>query len=226
VLAAGVAHEINNPMTFVTSNVQALAQDLDELAGDPELRREYVQDVLPATLDGIRRVNTIVGDILRFARKDPGVREPYDLVQQIETAVRMSRSYIKHFQVDVETCALPRMYGKPQQIVQALVNLIVNAAQASDAAGRIVIATALDGDEVVLRVTDFGTGMSPEVRARLFEPFFTTKPVGAGTGLGLAVVHGVVTSHAGSISVDSTPGAGSTFTIRLPAQSAATNAAA
>jgi signal transduction histidine kinase len=225
VLAAGVAHEINNPMTFVTANLQSMAEDLRELAGDPELLREYAEEVLPATLDGVQRVNTIVADILRFARTTPEEPELYDLCSQIETALRISQSRTKHCVIRMGTCASPPLLGHPQQIVQALVNVLLNAAQASPPGSTIEIDVCLEGTEVAVRVTDHGSGMSPEVRAHLFEPFFTTKPGGEGTGLGLAIVRGVVASQGGSIAVDSELGCGSCFTLRLPVDQVLSRAA-
>jgi signal transduction histidine kinase len=216
-LAAGVAHEINNPMSYVKSNVNSLYLDLKtNQALTPELR-EYVDDVLPATLDGIRRVTSIVADLRRFARGDPEAMEDYDLNHEVAVALRIARGQLgPGCEVSLELGALPHLLGHPGQVAQVVVNLLMNAAQAMPSGGRVTVRTRMEGDEAVLQVRDTGTGMTPEVRAKLFQPFFTTKPAGEGTGMGLAVVHGIVTSHQGRIHVDTTPGRGSTFTIRLP----------
>jgi signal transduction histidine kinase len=216
-LAAGVAHEINNPMAYVTSNVRALADAVRRLDPLPPALREYADDVLPDTLDGIDRVNTIVGDLRRFARDDRGAMEPYDLNEQVEVALRIAQRQWKHKAVIARSLGklLPAV-GCPQQIAQVLVNLIVNAAQAIPERGTIAIATRVDPDELHVEVRDDGSGMTPEAQKRLFQPFFTTKPAGVGTGLGLAVVHGIVRSHAGRIEVRSQVGLGSTFIVHLP----------
>jgi signal transduction histidine kinase len=216
-LAAGVAHEINNPMSYVKSNVHSLYLDLKmSKALTPELR-EYVDDVLPATLDGIRRVTSIVADLRRFARGDPEAMEEYDLNHEIAVALRIVRGQLNpRCEVVVELGELPRLLGHPRQVTQVVVNLLMNASQAMPASGRITVTTRMEGDEAVLEVQDTGIGMTPEVRAKLFQPFFTTKPAGEGTGMGLAVVHGIVAAHQGRIRVDSVPGQGSIFTVHLP----------
>jgi signal transduction histidine kinase len=129
----------------------------------------------------------------------------------------MTRSRLEpRCEVVVELGELPGMLGRPGQIAQVLVNLLVNAAQAMPEGGRIFVSTRAEGDEAVLVVRDTGQGMAPEVRERIFQPFFTTKPVGEGTGLGLSVVHGIIADHKGHIHVESAPGQGSTFIVRLP----------
>jgi signal transduction histidine kinase len=216
-LAAGMAHEINNPMSYVKSNVHAVLVDLRAQKELPPALREYVDDVLPATLDGIRRVCAIVADLRRFARGDPEAMSEYALNDEVAAALRMTRGKLQpRCEVVLELGELPAMLGRPGQIAQVLVNLLVNAAQAMPEGGRIFISTRADGDEAVLKVRDTGVGMAPEVRERIFQPFFTTKPVGEGTGLGLSVVHGIVADHKGHIEVESASGQGTTFTLRLP----------
>jgi signal transduction histidine kinase len=216
-LAAGVAHEINNPMSYVKSNVNSLLLDLQACGTLPAELREYVDDVLPATLDGIRRVTAIVADLRRFARGDPEAMVEYDLNQEVAVALRIARGQMgPQCEVSLDMKELPKLLGHPGQVAQVVVNLLMNAAQALPEGGRIFLSTRMEGDEAVLEVRDTGLGMTPEVRARLFEPFFTTKPAGEGTGMGLSVVHGIVTAHGGHIQVDSVPGRGATFTIHLP----------
>jgi len=216
-LAAGVAHEINNPMSYVKSNVNALLMDLRALKHLPPELNEYVDDVLPATADGIRRVVAIVADLRRFARGDPGALEEYDLNEEISVALRITRTQVQsHCQVEVTLADLPRLLGRPGQLAQVVVNLLMNAAQAMPGGGRIHLSTRMEADEAVLCVRDSGLGMTPEVQARLFQPFFTTKPAGEGTGMGLAVVHGIITSHQGRIDVESSAEGGTCFTVRLP----------
>jgi signal transduction histidine kinase len=215
-LAAGVAHEINNPMSFVTSNVHSMLRDLRDEPNLSEVMKEYVDDVLPATLDGIKRVNTIVGDLRRFARGDPEAHTSYELDAEVETALRITHGQLSHVRVEKELGGVGRSVGRPRQIVQVLVNLLVNAGQATAAGGEVRIRTRRDADSIHVEVSDTGTGMSEETKRHLFEPFFTTKPAGEGTGLGLSVVHGIVKSHGGRIEVESEEGKGTCFKLRLP----------
>ena len=216
-LAAGVAHEINNPMCFVTANVRSLMEQLATAESlSPELR-EYRDDILPATLDGIRRVNSIVGDMRRFARGETEQSTTFDLVAEVESAVRISRSQLKAGQVlDVELKGTPVVWGMPVQIGQVALNLIVNAIQASSDSSKILVSVGSHGGDATFAIRDQGIGMSPEVLGHLFLPFFTTKEVGKGTGLGLAVAHGIVKAHGGRIEVASEPGKGSCFEVFLP----------
>ncbi|WP_375769273.1 ATP-binding protein [Archangium gephyra] len=217
-LAAGVAHEINNPMAFVTSNVRLLSRDLAAQPQLPEELREYVDDVLPATLDGIRRVNAIVADLRRFARKDPEQPVEFDLNAEVSSAWRLSQGERKsRCKVELELGVLPPILGQPRQIGQVVLNLLVNAVQAVPGQGGVVkVRTRAEEGEVVVEVRDNGVGMTKEVLGQLFQPFFTTKPVGEGTGLGLAVAYGIITGHGGRIEVESEPGRGTCFTVRLP----------
>jgi signal transduction histidine kinase len=216
-LAAGIAHEINNPMSFVTANVQTVLKELRAVPDLPPQLRECVDDVLPETVDGIRRVNTIVADMRRFARGDPGGSESYDLNEQVERALRLSHHQLEqHCRVVRQLGDLPGLQGRPQEITQVLLNLLVNAAQAIPGDGTVTVTTRQVGDEVSVAVSDTGVGMPPEVRKHLFEPFFSTKGPGRGTGLGLAVSHGIVATHGGRIDVESEPGHGTCFTVVLP----------
>jgi two-component system, NtrC family, sensor kinase len=217
-LAAGVAHEINNPMSYVGSNLRLLVEDLPRLAPESELLREYRDDILPATLDGIERVNTIVADLGRFARGDTGRAKDFDLNQEVTAALRIASNELKdRARTEVSLANLPPVRGRPQELARVVVNLLVNAAHAVGEHGLVRVITRPQAGGVALTVADDGVGMTPETRARVFEPFFTTKPVGQGTGLGLAVVHGIVSRHGGRITVESERGRGSAFTVWLPA---------
>jgi len=216
-MAAGVAHEINNPMSYVTSNVEALLADLrDAPALAPKLQ-PYRDEILAETIDGIQRVNTIVADLRRFAREDPSAMVEFDLNEQVSAALRIARSQF-HPGVDlrVQLSRLPPAFGRPQQLTQVVLNLVVNAGQAIEGRGTVTVATRADPDEFHIEVRDTGAGMPPQVVEKLFQPFFTTKPVGKGTGLGLAVAHGIMRAHGGRIEVSSRVGWGTTFWIHLP----------
>jgi two-component system, NtrC family, sensor kinase len=216
-LAAGVAHEINNPMSFVTSNIRSLALDLKSMTRSPELLAEYETDVIPATLQGVERVNAIVSDLRRFSRGDPLSMVSYDLNDEMRAAARVAASQFTHgCRLEMKLGDVPMMTGQPRQIGQMMVNLLVNAAQAVGRSGTVVVETVTRSTDAVVTVRDTGSGMDAETLKKLFQPFFTTKPVGQGTGLGLAVTYGIVKTHRGTISVESAPGKGTCFTIVLP----------
>ncbi len=217
-IAASIAHEVNNPMCYVTANVEALVEDLTAMPQVPPELKEYVDDILPSTLDGIRRVNHIVADLRRFARGESAAVTEVNVNMEVAAAVRLAAGHLRErdrltLDLDPDPGVI---VGQPQQIGQVVLNLLINAAQATEAGGHMVISTRREGSDTVLVVADGGTGMTEEVQAHIFEPFFTTKTRGHGTGLGLAAVHVIVSKHGGTIAVASTPGSGTTFTVRLP----------
>jgi len=223
-LAAGVAHEINNPLAYVIANVDWARERSAELAGDgaagpdalDELRR-----VLDDAQEGASRVREIVRDLRLFARPDD-VAGKGDLRAAARSALAMAQNEIRHrARLESRLDEVPPVRGAEGRLGQVLLNLLVNAAQALPDASpqrhvvRLEVRRGGPG-EVVAEVSDTGVGMTPEVRARVFEPFFTTKPVGAGTGLGLFVCHGIVQALGGRIEVESEPGKGSTFRVVVP----------
>jgi len=253
-LSASVAHEINNPLAYVSSNLAVLDRDvralleilacyepgLDALAAArPELADEvrrldeewdlaYIKEnlgkVLDSTRQGARRVADIVHNLRGFARGDRGAAGPgsVDLQESISAALEMIRGRLDRRGIAVERRgdSVPPVAASPTQLNQVFLNLLVNAMQAIDAAqrerGRILIETALLGDEVRVEIRDDGCGMAPDVLAQIFDPFFTTKSAGEGTGLGLSISHGIVLDQGGRIEVESAPGEGSCFRVVLP----------
>ena len=219
-LVAGVAHEINNPLAYVQANLRALEEDLASLA----LPSRERQELLAETLDGTRRIQTIVKDLLTFSRHSG----EYDALSAVNVEATMeSALHIAQVHVTNAKASVIRQYGTVGTVMgiesrlgQVFLTLIMNAVQALPPSGgrrELLVSTRLEGGRVIVAVRDFGEGMTPEVRARLFTPFFTTKPVGKGTGLGLSIAHSIVTSLGGEIRVESAKGQGALFEVVLPA---------
>jgi signal transduction histidine kinase len=250
-LAAGVAHEINNPITYVTNNLIVLQRDslaaLDVLmrysAARASLAREeadlaaelgrreedidlsYIQQNLPrlfqTSLKGLERVRDIVKNLRAFARLDETTFTEVDVNAALETTLEILRHELKQKAIRLETHyqPLPTVLGHPGKINQVFLNLLMNALQACAQGGKIEARTRPDAaGGVTVEVRDNGCGISADHLPHLFEPFFTTKPVGQGTGLGLSVSYGIVQEHGGVIEIESTPGHGSLFRVRLSAQ--------
>jgi two-component system, NtrC family, sensor kinase len=220
-MAASVAHEINNPLSYVGANLSYLHQELsrEDAASLPvaELR-----EAVSEALEGTARVRTIVRDMKTFARVDDERAGPVDIHEVIGSAQRMVRHQMNnHARCVLELEPLPPVLGNPARLIQVLVNLMVNALQAFSHSdphhNRVRIAARLsEQGQVLVEVEDNGTGMTPEVLARLFDPFFTTKPAGEGTGLGLNICQSIIHAMGGRIEVTSTPRQGSTFRLVLP----------
>jgi two-component system NtrC family sensor kinase len=241
-LAAGVAHEINNPIGYVFSNIGALAGYVNDLlrlirayekAGlsTPELDRlrceididflaEDILSLIAESQDGIDRVKQIVHSLKDFSRADEGGDfVAADLRQCIESTLNVVNNEIKYrAEVHKEFGELPLVPCRPSQINQVIMNLLVNAAQAMEQRGEIMVRTALHEGGALIEVRDTGSGIPAEHLDRIFEPFFTTKPVGQGTGLGLSLSYGIVRDHGGWIKAESELGRGTVFRIWLPLQ--------
>jgi signal transduction histidine kinase len=247
-LATGVAHEINNPLAYVSANLRALqkyTQTLDQCvtdmkaqavaAGAPEedvaalerrhnlaFIRDDVQQLFNETEQGLGRVSTIVRDLQNFARAD--VRQdflPTDLWSCMQSTLNIARALAKQkVEFVVQWQDLPQVLCVPSQINQVLLNLLVNAVQAMDPdrPGQIYIRSGVNAQRVWIEVIDEGKGMSPQTQAKMFDPFFTTKPQGEGTGLGLSVSLGIAQRHGGTLSAHSEVGKGTTMRLELPIQ--------
>jgi PAS domain S-box-containing protein len=221
-LAAGVAHEINNPLAYVVANIAHVRDGIGALARGvpPETLRARVIDPLSEAEEGARRVRDIVRQLRAFARADDeaGIVFP---ARALRAALAMAQNEIRHrARLVAHVADTPPVTGTENRLVQVFVNLLVNAAQAipegNVAGNEVRVVLGPKGSEVVAEVSDTGTGMAPETRARVFEPFFTTKGPGSGVGLGLAISHSIVTGMDGRIEVDSEPGAGSRFRVYFP----------
>jgi two-component system NtrC family sensor kinase len=245
-LAAGVAHEINNPMGFISSNLSTLSKYIDRLAefvdtvdkslltcaGSEEIEKisslkkrlkiDYVmsdsRQLIAESLDGAGRVRRIVQDLKSFSRLDQAEFALINLNEALETTINIAWNEIKYI------ATLTRDYGEipyikcfPQQLNQVFLNLLLNASHALvSTQGSITIRTWSEDEQVCVSVTDSGCGIPAENLQRIFEPFFTTKEVGKGTGLGLSISYDIVRKHGGNIAVESEVGRGSTFTVTLP----------
>jgi two-component system, NtrC family, sensor kinase len=211
-LAAGVAHEINNPLT----GVLAFADMMRDKENMDDQDREDLELIIRET----KRVREIVRGLLDFARETPFVQRPLDINRLIVQTLRLlgKREAFQHiYMVEDLGDDLPLVNVDRNQLQQVLLNLTLNACEAMPDGGTLLVSSATNEGCVVIHITDTGCGIERRDLDRIFEPFFTTKPVGKGTGLGLSVSYGIVQQHGGTLKVDSDPGKGTTFTITLPA---------
>ncbi len=183
---------------------------------------ENLPRIIERTREGLRRIERIVKDLRLFARVDEGEWNEVDLNPGIESSVNMVQGYARKHGVSVgmELGELPLLRCRAARLHQVVVNLLMNAIDACPHEGQVTIRTRTDGEAGGIRfeVTDTGCGIDPAIRERIFDPFFTTKPIGEGTGLGLSISYGIVQEHDGTIEVESSPGGGSCFTVRIPSK--------
>jgi len=223
-LAAGVAHEINNPLAALIGNLEF---SLDELARLEPPRSPGIEAPLQEAREAADRVRMIVRDLKVFSRSgDEDRRGPVDVEQVLESTVRMAWNEIRHrARLVRDYTEIPPAWGNESRLGQVFLNLLVNAAQALPAGrseeNEIRVATRAVEGGVVVEIQDTGSGIGPDVLPHIFDPFFTTKAAGVGTGLGLAICHRIITGLGGSIEAESEAGRGTAFTVRLPTLPAA-----
>ena len=245
-LAAGIAHEINNPIGFVNSNMGSLQtyvgtlctviRDYEKAAetgpdlgaakahmkavrdrADLDFLEDDVTDLVRESMDGIKRVKDIVQALKDFSHVGETEWQVADLHHGLDSTLTIVANEVKYkANVVKEYGQVPPVTCLASQLNQVFMNLLVNAAQAIKEHGTITIRTGAKDGWCWVQVEDTGSGIAPENLKRIFEPFFTTKPVGSGTGLGLALSYGIINKHRGQIDVTSTPGVGTRFTVRLP----------
>jgi PAS domain S-box-containing protein len=222
-LAAGVAHEINNPLAYVIANLDYARQELEEAAAShAPLNGDELPRALREAREGAERVRLIVKDLKTFSRPDDTRLERVELHRAIDSAVTLAWNEIRHRARLVKAYQpVPEVWANEARLGQVFLNLLINAAHAipEGAADRneIRISTRVDEQgRVVAEVHDTGTGIPEEIRSRVLEPFFTTKPLGEGTGLGLSICHGIVLSLGGELQFDTETGKGTTFRVILP----------
>lgn len=250
-LAAGVAHEINNPLGYVRSNLKTLSeymdcfkalidlygqlstalekgdfraaaglrQDIERLKkeADLEFTINDAGQILVDSNDGISRISTIVKGLKDFSRAGGGETICQDLNVCLSDALRIGGHELKNrAEVKPDLCDGATVRCRPEQMTQVFLNIIVNAAQAVGENGRIALHTYKVNGSAIVEISDNGPGMSEDVKKRAFDPFFTTKPVGKGTGLGLSIAYNIVKEHGGTLDIESQPGKGAKFRIKLP----------
>jgi signal transduction histidine kinase len=226
-LAAGIAHEINNPTAYVHANLGQLrdawaeiAKRLQSRGQDPELDAllSEGEELIDESLEGVKRTASIVQDVKGFAHRGAGVREAVDLNELLCEVLRMAKPQLRD-RVAVEFCLGENagIRGVPQELKQLFLNLVLNANQAIAETGEIRVTTFREDGHVMARIEDDGCGISPHDRERIFDPFFTTKPVGEGTGLGLAISYQIVQGHGAEVFVDSELDRGTAITVRFDA---------
>lgn len=247
-LAAGVAHEINNPISFVNSNLSSLKQYTDtyrklseqvqnllsnenpENQGlikqklsdwmdneDLSFINDDVTELLSESTDGLDRVTDIVQNLKQFSRTDSDDKKWTDINECVKTTLKIVNNKLKyHCDIDENFGDLPHVWMNFGKISQVLTNLLINAGQAINERGKIIITTQLQNDNIAISIEDNGSGISVDNLNKLFDPFFTTKDIGVGTGLGLSISYGIIQEHGGNITVTSELNKGSCFRIILP----------
>jgi len=245
-MVAGVAHEINNPVAFIASNMHALKQMAHDLKGayeqlnaavdtsgneelkaiatklskaaDVDFISEDLDDLIDSSTDGLKRVKDIVANLRNFSRLDEAEEKVASIKECIKNTLEIAGAAAKNeLAIDCQLNDLSPIKCRPAELNQVFLNLIMNAAQAVKKDGRLEIKGSETEDTMTLTFTDNGAGMDAATKEKIFNPFFTTKPVGAGTGLGLSIAYKIITDgHKGTITVDSEVGKGTSFKISLP----------
>ncbi len=243
-LAAGVAHEINNPMGFIGSNLRSLGKYVGKLSAyigtleelikkdAPQLwqqlepvrkkaKIDYLvedsEDLIEESLDGAERVRKIVLNLKSFSHVDAAEEQLADINKCLEDTINIAWNEIKYkATLERRFGEVPKILCNPQELNQVFMNILVNAAQAIEKEGQIIVTTGVEREMLKIEISDNGSGIPAEIRDQIFEPFFTTKEVGKGTGLGMSISYEIIQKHGGEIQLESEVGRGTRFTIKLP----------
>jgi len=211
-LSAGLAHEVKNPLSAVLGYAQLSKRKLDQ----PEALKRHLDTIESET----KRCNEIIGNLMQFSRQEKGEHSQISINEVVSKSIAIvdHQLSLKNVRIESELADdIPAISGNANNLQQVLMNLMINAQQAiGDDGGTVSLATVVDGDSVLISVSDTGAGIDEDVAAKIFEPFFTTKPAGQGTGLGLSVTYGIIQDHDGDISVTKTESGGAKFVITLP----------
>jgi signal transduction histidine kinase len=220
-VAAGVGHEINNPLAFVLMNVTLASERVQKMASAGHPEAKALADMLDDSLVGLERIRVVVRNLQRLSRAASDKREAVNLEKVIDESIVVASNNIQHrARLSKTYGGVPRVHGSADALGQVFLNLLVNAAQAitdGDAFGNVItVGTAFDGEHVVVEIADTGQGIPPDVLPHVFDPFFTTKPVDEGTGLGLAICQRIVTDHGGRLTIESEVGRGTLCRLSFP----------
>jgi two-component system, NtrC family, sensor kinase len=237
-LLAGIVHEINSPIGSILSNTETLLgslEMLDRLLADPQpqsvekARRVIATCQTLTSVDRIacERIRSVIRGLKSFVRTDGQERRSVDLNQQLRDTVKLTNAeFRRRISVEMDLGELPEVECYPQMLNQVFLNLLVNAGQAIQGEGVISLRTRAEGDVVHIAIADTGCGMTEEQQAKAFDAGYTTKPVGEGTGLGLSIAREIIVDrHGGTIDLESRPGVGTTFHIRIPVRQTETRSA-
>jgi len=242
-LAAGIAHELNNPAGFIygnmdllqeyTSKMERVLAIYDRAVLPPDVAAEVKatkaqisydvllsewQSMIADCRDGAGRIRDVVQNLRLFSRLDEAEFKMVDLHEGIDSTLRLLSRYYGSGRIGLvrDYGQLPQVNCFPGQLNQVWMNLLVNAAQATGGEGEVRISSRVEGTAVVVVISDNGCGIPADILKKIFDPFFTTKPVGEGTGLGLSIVYGIIEKHGGTITAESQVGVGSKVTISIP----------
>ncbi len=224
VMAAGLSHEIANPLSYIKAGASALVRSVDEIArlataGSPELgpALDEARELATEMAEGSRRLERIAGDLRVIAAPDAPAEESVDPVEAVQSAFLMARARFPSMPLlELVSEPGPPVESVGRLLTQGLLPVVENAVQVSGPGGTVKVAIRQLNVGVEISIQDSGPGIPPEVLPRIFDPFFTTRPPGQGMGLGLSVAYGIIHGLGGDISVESQPGQGATFRVRLP----------
>jgi two-component system NtrC family sensor kinase len=210
-LAAGIAHEINNPLTNASLGIQTLKQRLCNERADSDMVER-----LAAVEKNIDRASLIAQELLQFSRRGETEFRPLDINHALKGSLTLLQYKLSNITLSQHLEPVPEAMGDLVKLEQVFINILSNSLESMPEGGELSIASMSKDGMIAVRITDTGCGIAPESQLRVFEPFFTTKDVGSGTGLGLSVSYGIIKQHRGFIELSSEPGKGTTVTVRIP----------